>query len=116
MPKDYPYIINIDSGSITASSDATDEISMGANEEFIAHKAVLLSATGAFDLEIKDQSGLAYQQEKVRFTTDFNGNRLFELPMPLQMENSSVFKFKFTDVSAAANRVRMQLYGVRRVT
>lgn len=111
-----PYTLNVDSTSITASSDATDTISIGNNETIEVHKIILTSATGIFDLEITDQNGFAYQQEAVRYSATFNDNRIIELPIPLILEPGTVWKFKFTDASSATNRVRMQLWGIRTIT
>lgn len=113
-----PYFINIDSASITASSSATDEITTGSNESIEVKEILLISATGLFDLHISDHNGTAYQQEKVRWPAQAANPYQYVrhiLPIPLQFPRSSAFKFKFTDVSAATNRVRMQLLCIREV-
>jgi len=111
--KQHPYLINIDSGSITASSNATDTVSVGSNEEVVIRELRIVSATGTFSLDITDETGRAYNQESVHFATGQTTYYPLKFDPPLQFPPSSEFKFKFTDTSAATNRVRMQLIAVK---
>ena len=113
MAKEYPFVLNISSGSINASSSASDVINVGSNEEIIISMIKIVSATGAFDLEIVDNAGISYQQEAVRWATTATDQYPINLPFILSMQPSSAYTFKFTDQSAAANAVRMQLWGKR---
>jgi len=113
MPKEYPFILNIDSDAITSSGSANDTINVGSNEEIVISYLKIVSATGAFDLEITDQAGIAYQQEAVRWAISATDQYPLNFPFALQMPPSSTFTFKFTDRSSGANRVQMQLWGKR---
>lgn len=118
MVVETPYFLNINSGAISASSSATDTIDTGSNEEILVKEMLLISATGAFDLEITDNNGVAYQQEAVRWPIQAaNPNQYIRhiFPTPLQFPRASQFKFKFTDVSAATNQVRIQLICIRKL-
>lgn len=115
MPAEYPYIMNLDSGNITASSNATDTISIGSNYAFEVYELRLTSATGKFSLDITDDTGKSYMQESLHFVVKDNAKDIFRLPIPLQMRPSSEWKFKFTDTSAATNRVRAQLIGIKKL-
>jgi len=111
----FPFTLNLDSTSITASGTKTDVINIGSNEEFNIKELVIISATGTFSLEITDQRGIAYQQEAVHFAVNQTSQYPYEFTMMLQMPPSSTFSFLFTDTSAATNRVRMQLRGMREI-
>ena len=115
MAQTFPFTLNIDSTAITASSDATDVINVGSNEEFNIKELVIVSATGNFELEITDQAGIAYQQEALRFVPTQTDQYPYEFTEMLQMPPSATFSFKFTDVTGSANRVRMQLRGTRTI-
>jgi len=111
----FPFTLNIDSTAISANSNATDVINVGSTEKFVLKEMVIVSATGAFELEVTDQAGIAYQQEAVRFATNQTDQYPYTFATDLEMNPSDTFSFKFTDTSGAANRVRMQLRGTRTV-
>lgn len=116
MPEDWkPHILHIEKESITASGSATDTITVGANEHIEVHQIYFIKATGDFDLEIKDQSGYAYQNEQFTISLNNNSSDKIDLPVPLNMYPSSTWTFKIYDTSAATNDVYILLIGKKKI-
>ena len=119
MATERPHILHIDSGAITASSSATDTIDVGTNESYDITELRIISATGVYTLEITDQSGYNFSNEAFSMPAvgaspnEFNAHKLAP---PLIFEKGGKYTLKFTDTSAAANRVKMLLIGKRILT
>lgn len=111
-----PHILHLDSGSITASSSANDTLDVGTNEEYEISEIRVISATGVYTLEITDQSGYAFANEAFSMPAvgaSPNEYNIHKLAVPLVLVRGGKYTFKFTDTSAAVNRVKMLLIGKR---
>ena len=113
-----PYILT-DSVDLTASATGQAVLRVGSNERFEGRKVLILS-TGTFNITgITDDSGLPFTNAdsgdpltNVMFPDDMDsGDVMLELDAPIVLEKNNALTISFTDTSAAANTVRVAVYG-----